>query len=68
MPTGRLLLKCLSGLMPTNSRKMLKLEKIQEKDKDIFDGLEHASLEKAIKGFSLFCLFKVCLAGTCSLF
>lgn len=39
-----------------------------KRQKKKIDGLEHVSLEKATKGFSLFCLFKVCLTGTCSLF
>ena len=54
MPTGRPLLKCLSRLMPTNSRKMLmKLEKIQEGATEITEGLENMSLEKETKGFNL---------------
>jgi len=63
MPTGRLLLKCLSHLMPTNSRKMMmKLENIQEIATEITEGLESMSLEKEIDGFNLFSVFKSMLA------
>lgn len=63
MPKGMLLLKSLSHLMPTNSGKMLmKSEKIQEGSAEITEGLENMCLEKEIKGFILFSLFKSMLA------
>lgn len=63
IPTGRLLLKCLSHLMPTNSRKMLmKLEKIQEGATEITEGLEICFVRMEKKGSNLFSLFRCMLA------
>lgn len=60
MPTGRLLMKCLSRLTPTNSRKMLmKSEEIQERAIGPTEELKNV---EELKGFNFFCLFKCTLA------
>lgn len=69
IPTGRLLLKFLFHLIPTNSRKMLmKLERIQERATEITEGLKSSLLRKKRRDLTYLVYSDVCWPGNCLLF